>query len=144
MPSMRPAGRIGPFFLSIGYSACHWCHVMERESFEDERIASLLNRHFIAVKVDREELPDVDGLYMNAVQAMGQRGGWPLSVFLTPDLKPFFGGTYFPKPQFEYLLTELSRLWTAERAALIEQAKALHDFLLRPYPSAAEEGGARR
>jgi uncharacterized protein YyaL (SSP411 family) len=128
-----------PIFLSIGYSACHWCHVMERESFEDERIASLLNRHFIAVKVDREELPDVDGLYMNAVQAMGQRGGWPLSVFLTPDLKPFFGGTYFPKPQFEYLLTELSRLWTAERAALIEQAKALHDFLLRPYPSAAEE-----
>ncbi len=121
-----------PVFLSIGYSACHWCHVMERESFEDERVASLLNRHFIAVKVDREELPDVDGLYMNAVQAMGQRGGWPLSVFLTPELKPFFGGTYFPKPQFEYLLTELSRLWAGERAALIEQGEALHDFLRRP------------
>jgi uncharacterized protein YyaL (SSP411 family) len=124
-----------PVFLSIGYSACHWCHVMERESFEDERIASLLNRHFVAVKVDREEMPDVDGLYMNAVQAMGQRGGWPLSVFLTPDLRPFFGGTYFPKPQFEYLLTELARLWDGERHTLIEQAEALAGFLRRPYPA---------
>ena len=126
-----------PIFLSIGYSACHWCHVMERESFEDERVASLLNRHFVAIKVDREEMPDVDGLYMNAVQAMGQRGGWPLSVFLTPDLRPFFGGTYFPKPQFEYLLTELARLWNGERHALIEQAEALADFLRRPYPAGA-------
>ena len=85
-----------PIFLSIGYSACHWCHAMEKESFEDEEIARLLNEHFVSIKVDREERPDVDAIYMNAVQLMTGTGGWPLSVFLTPDLKPFFGGTYFP------------------------------------------------
>ncbi|MEK7329456.1 MAG: thioredoxin domain-containing protein, partial [Candidatus Eisenbacteria bacterium] len=81
-----------PIFLSIGYSTCHWCHVMERESFEDDSIAELLNRHFVAIKVDREERPDVDRLYMTAMQAMGMGGGWPLNAFLTPDLEPFFGG----------------------------------------------------
>lgn len=90
----RQSGR--PVFLSIGYSTCHWCHVMEEESFEDPEIARVLNEHFIAIKVDREERPDVDGVYMAAVQAMTGRGGWPMSVFLTPDRKPFFGGTYFP------------------------------------------------
>ena len=86
-----------PIFLSIGYSACHWCHVMEHESFENEAIAAIMNEHFINIKVDREERPDVDDIYMTAVQAMTGRGGWPMSVFLTPDLKPFYGGTYFPR-----------------------------------------------
>jgi len=85
-----------PIFLSIGYSACHWCHVMERESFEDTATAKILNEHFISIKVDREERPDLDNIYMNAVQLMTHRGGWPMTVFLTPDLEPFYGGTYFP------------------------------------------------
>jgi uncharacterized protein YyaL (SSP411 family) len=84
-----------PLFVSIGYSSCHWCHVMERESFEDEATAAILNEHFIAIKVDREERPDIDAIYMTAVQAMTGSGGWPLNVFLTPELKPFYGGTYF-------------------------------------------------
>src|SRR5512135_2494944 len=83
-------------FLSIGYSTCHWCHVMERESFEDADIATYLNEHFVSIKVDREERPDVDKIYMTFVQATTGRGGWPLNAFLTPELKPFFGGTYFP------------------------------------------------
>ncbi|MBT7256171.1 MAG: thioredoxin domain-containing protein, partial [Planctomycetaceae bacterium] len=83
-------------FLSIGYSSCHWCHVMERESFEDKEIADFLNKHYVCIKVDREERPDVDQVYMAAVQVLTQRGGWPMSVFLTPDSKPFTGGSYFP------------------------------------------------
>jgi uncharacterized protein YyaL (SSP411 family) len=90
-----------PIFLSIGYSSCHWCHVMERESFSDSKVADFLNQHFVSIKVDREERPDLDHLYMTAVQAMSGSGGWPLNVFLTPDLKPFFGGTYFP-PDHRY------------------------------------------
>ncbi len=99
-----------PVFLSIGYSTCHWCHVMERESFEDAGTAAILNDHFIAIKVDREERPDVDETYMKAVQMMTGSGGWPLSVFLTPDGKPFYGGTYFPptsmygRPSFQQVL----------------------------------------
>ena len=85
-----------PILLSIGYSTCHWCHVMERESFENEEIARIMNDHFVCVKLDREERPDVDKVYMTAVQAMAGQGGWPLNVFLTPELEPFFGGTYFP------------------------------------------------
>src|SRR3974390_2498453 len=85
-----------PIFLSIGYSACHWCHVMAHESFEDAGVAELLNREFVCIKVDREERPDLDQIYMEAVQAMTGQGGWPMSVFLTPDEKPFFGGTYWP------------------------------------------------
>jgi len=85
-----------PILLSVGYSACHWCHVMERESFENDEIAALMNRLFVSIKVDREERPDVDRLYMTAMQAMGMGGGWPLNAFLTPDLEPFYGGTYFP------------------------------------------------
>ncbi len=100
-----------PIFLSIGYSACHWCHVMEHESFEDPKIGQLLNEHFVSIKVDREERPDLDQIYMTAVQMLTQQGGWPMSVFLTPDLKPFYGGTYFPpddrygRPAFEHVLT---------------------------------------
>ncbi|MCZ6621520.1 MAG: thioredoxin domain-containing protein, partial [Deltaproteobacteria bacterium] len=85
-----------PILLSIGYSACHWCHVMEHESFENEEIAALMNEYFVSVKVDREERPDLDEIYMNAVQMLTGRGGWPMTVFLTPEGKPFFGGTYFP------------------------------------------------
>ena len=85
-----------PILLSIGYSACHWCHVMERESFEDEKIAALMNEFFINIKVDREERPDLDAVYMQAVMMMAGSGGWPMTVFLTPDLEPFYGGTYFP------------------------------------------------
>ena len=85
-----------PILLSIGYSACHWCHVMERESFEDPQIAGIMNEHYVSIKVDREERPDLDSLYMNAVQALTGSGGWPMTVFLTPDGKPFYGGTYFP------------------------------------------------
>jgi len=85
-----------PILLSIGYSACHWCHVMERESFESEEIAALMNDNFVNIKVDREERPDLDEIYMNAVQILTGRGGWPMTVFLTPEGKPFFGGTYFP------------------------------------------------
>ena len=85
-----------PIFLSIGYSTCYWCHVMERESFEDEEIAAYINRHYIPIKVDREERPDLDDVYMRAVQMLTGRGGWPMTVLLTPEKRPFFGGTYFP------------------------------------------------
>src|SRR6184192_2790575 len=110
-----------PILLSIGYSTCHWCHVMERESFENEEIAKLINDNFIAIKVDREERPDVDRTYMFFVQATTGSGGWPMSVFLTPGLKPFYGGTYFPptsrwgRPGFPDLLAELARVWREER-----------------------------
>ncbi|HSM33743.1 MAG TPA: thioredoxin domain-containing protein [Anaerolineae bacterium] len=110
-----------PIFLSIGYAACHWCHVMERESFEDEQAAADLNASFVAIKVDREERPDLDSIYMNAVQAMTRQGGWPMSVFLTPDGRPFYGGTYFPDeprhglPSFRQLLARIAELWASQR-----------------------------
>jgi uncharacterized protein len=116
-----------PIFLSIGYSTCHWCHVMEHESFENADIASLLNQDFVSIKVDREERPDVDRVYMSFVQATTGSGGWPMSVFLTPDLKPFYGGTYFPpssrwgRPGFAELLGELARVWKHDRPR-VEQA----------------------
>src|SRR5690242_4191203 len=107
-----------PIFLSVGYSTCHWCHVMERESFENETVAKFLNDNFISIKVDREERPDVDKIYMTFVQATTGQGGWPLTAFLTPDLKPFFGGTYFPpasqygRPGFLSLLQQIQQLWS--------------------------------
>jgi uncharacterized protein YyaL (SSP411 family) len=110
-----------PIFLSIGYSACHWCHVMEHESFQDPETARILNEHFVSIKVDREERPDLDQIYMAAVQAMTGQGGWPMSVFLTPDLKPFYGGTYFPpedrfgRPSFKRLLQSLADAWQSQR-----------------------------
>ena len=85
-----------PILVSIGYSACHWCHVMERESFEHDDVAAIMNEHFINIKIDREERPDIDQIYMDAVQVLTGQGGWPLNMFLTPDAKPFYGGTYFP------------------------------------------------
>lgn len=114
-----------PIFLSIGYSTCHWCHVMERESFESEEMAAVLNRHFVPVKVDREERPDVDRIYMTFVQATTGGGGWPMSVWLTPDLKPFYGGTYFPpesrwgRPGFRVILEQLALAWSTDRAELV-------------------------
>src|SRR5947208_14488726 len=111
-----------PILLSIGYSTCHWCHVMERESFENEKIAKLMNDWFVCIKVDREERPDVDRAYMLFVEATTGSGGWPMTVFLTPDLKPFFGGTYFPptsrwgRPGFADLLGELARVWKEDRS----------------------------
>ena len=123
----RMTGR--PIFLSIGYSTCHWCHVMERESFENEEIAAYLNANFVSVKVDREERPDVDGVYMDAVQAMNQRGGWPLSAWLLPDGKPFFGGTYFPPEHFKKLLTRIVEVWKEQRPLLEQQAGKLTEHL---------------
>jgi uncharacterized protein YyaL (SSP411 family) len=117
-----------PIFLSIGYSTCHWCHVMAHESFEDPDVAAVLNRDFVSIKVDREERPDVDRVYMMFVQATTGAGGWPMSVWLTPDLKPFFGGTYFPptsrwgRPGFVEVLEQLAQGWKAERQELIQSA----------------------
>src|SRR6056297_2243161 len=110
-----------PVFLSVGYSTCHWCHVMERESFEAEEIAEILNEHFVPIKVDREERPDVDEIYMTATQLLTGRGGWPNSVWLTPDRRPWYAGTYFPResrggmPGFGELLTQLSEVWEKQR-----------------------------
>lgn len=120
--------------ISIGYSACHWCHVMEHESFENEAVAALMNQHFVCIKVDREERPDVDQIYMEAVQLLSGRGGWPLNCFALPDGKPVWGGTYFPPKQWAELLNTLSQLYTSERSKIIAQAEQLtqgirqHDF----------------
>ncbi|NLE43565.1 MAG: thioredoxin domain-containing protein [Chloroflexi bacterium] len=120
-----------PIFLSIGYSACHWCHVMAHESFEDERIASILNQHFVSIKVDREERPDLDQIYMAAVQAMAGSGGWPMSVFLTPEGVPFYGGTYFPPvprygmPSFTQVLGAVIEAWQSRREDLVASGNSL-------------------
>jgi uncharacterized protein len=117
-----------PIFLSVGYSTCHWCHVMERESFENEAIADLLNEHFVSIKVDREERPDIDSIYMTYVQATTGGGGWPLNVWLTPELKPFFGGTYFPpedrwgRPGLPSMLERIATAWREERSAVESSA----------------------
>ncbi len=117
-----------PIFLSIGYSTCHWCHVMERESFESDALAAILNRWFVPVKVDREERPDVDRIYMTFVQASTGGGGWPMSVFLTPELKPFFGGTYFPpdnrygRPGFGAILERIAEAWRTDRARIVQSS----------------------
>lgn len=121
-----------PIFLSIGYSTCHWCHVMERESFESEEIAKFLNEHFVSIKVDREERPDVDKIYMTFVQATTGSGGWPLNVFITPDLKPFFGGTYFPpdsrhgRGSFLQVLQQVSSVWETRRSEISSSADEIH------------------
>ncbi len=124
-----------PIFLSIGYSACHWCHVMERESFENTEVAEVLNAHFISVKVDREERPDLDEIYMTAVQMLTGSGGWPLTLFLTPDLKPFFGGTYFPpedhygRPGFKRLLERIVEVWRENPEGVLRNAEELTSML---------------
>ena len=125
-----------PIFLSIGYSTCHWCHVMERESFEDETVAQLMNENFVCIKLDREERPDIDGIYMKFVQATNNgQGGWPMSVFLTPDLKPFFGGTYFPpqdgygRPGFSTLLRSISHAWENDQDGIRSASENAAKFL---------------
>ncbi|MBN1165479.1 MAG: thioredoxin domain-containing protein [Candidatus Krumholzibacteriota bacterium] len=125
-----------PIFLSIGYSACHWCHVMEKESFRNERIAGILNEHFISIKVDREERPDIDALYLDALRLMGISGGWPLSVFITPDAKPFYGGTYFPprrkygRPGFEELLQTISGSWKDKQGDVTRFAQQISNRIV--------------
>ena len=120
-----------PILLSVGYSACHWCHVMERESFENEAIAAIMNREYVCIKVDREERPDVDAIYMSAVQLMTGQGGWPMTVFMTPDGKPFFGGTYFPpedmygRPGFPRILEAVATAWQTERLGIESQSDTI-------------------
>jgi uncharacterized protein YyaL (SSP411 family) len=128
-----------PIFLSVGYSACHWCHVMEHESFEDESTAALMNAHYVCIKVDREERPDLDTIYMNALHVLTREGGgWPLSVFLTPDLTPFFAGTYYPpddryaahgRPSFKRLLVEIHNAWRERRDRITEIGKSVTEYL---------------
>ncbi|MGB2716413.1 MAG: thioredoxin domain-containing protein [Vicinamibacterales bacterium] len=135
-----------PIFLSIGYSTCHWCHVMEHESFENAAIAGMLNSAFVSIKVDREERPDVDRVYMAFVQSTTGAGGWPMSVFLTPDLKPFYGGTYFPptsrwgRPGFTDLLNELARVWKEDRPRVEQAAGELFDRLRLATSSRRRDG----
>jgi len=132
-----------PIFLSVGYSTCHWCHVMEHESFENQAVSSVLNQHFVAIKVDREERPDIDRVYMAFVQATTGSGGWPMSVWLTPDLKPFHGGTYFPpssrwgRPGFIDILQEIARVWRADRPKVAQSAESMTMQLRRVQRAAA-------
>jgi uncharacterized protein YyaL (SSP411 family) len=138
----KAAAENKPIFLSIGYSTCHWCHVMEHESFEQHAVAAVLNDHFVSIKVDREERPDVDRVYMSFVQATTGSGGWPMSVWLTPELKPFYGGTYFPpssrwgRPGFVDVLQEIARVWNAERDKVIESADSITRRLQSVEPKA--------
>jgi len=125
------AERQVPVFLSVGYAACHWCHVMAHESFEDQQTASMINEHFVAIKVDREERPDVDAVYMQATQALTGQGGWPMSVFLTPDRKPFYAGTYFPPtprhglPSFQQVLQAITAAWRDRQAEILDSASEI-------------------
>jgi uncharacterized protein len=136
-----------PILLSIGYSACHWCHVMAHESFEDPETARIMNELFVNVKVDREERPDVDAIYMNATQAMTGRGGWPMTVFLDPDRRPFYAGTYFPAvgrhgmPSFRQLMTAIAEAWNERRSELGEQAQRLTEAIRQPTPAGKETPG---
>ncbi len=137
-----------PIFLSIGYAACHWCHVMAHESFEDPQIAKILNENFISIKVDREERPDLDDIYMQAVVMMTGRGGWPMSVFLTPDLKPFYGGTYFPPtprygmPSFKQVLTSVMDAWENRSSDIQENAEKITGSIQSQFESRPSGEGA--
>ncbi|MBE0694293.1 MAG: thioredoxin domain-containing protein, partial [Aquamicrobium sp.] len=124
-----------PILLSVGYAACHWCHVMAHESFEDDAVAAVMNRLFVNIKVDREERPDIDQIYMAALTAMGEQSGWPLTMFLTPEARPFWGGTYFPRearygrPGFIQVLEAVARTWEERRSELDRSASALSDHV---------------
>ena len=135
-----------PIFLSIGYSTCHWCHVMEHESFEDSTVAELMNNNFINVKVDREERPDIDNIYMTVCQMMTGSGGWPLTIVMTPDKRPFFAGTYFPKEsRFQRigmldLVPRLGKMWREERDKILESANEVVSHLQSSFsPSGTEQ-----
>ena len=131
-----------PIFLSIGYSTCHWCHVMAHESFENEEVAELLNKYFISIKVDREEMPEVDHLYMSVCQAITGRGGWPLTIAMTHQKEPFFAGTYFPKnqlgqrPGMLQIIPSLANAWSTKQIEINESIKNIHDYLTRINASA--------
>ncbi|HWE62416.1 MAG TPA: DUF255 domain-containing protein, partial [Chloroflexota bacterium] len=134
-----------PILLSIGYSACHWCHVMEHESFEDPETANLMNRLYVPIKVDREERPDLDAIYMEAVQRLTGQGGWPMTMFLTPDGRPFYGGTYFPPddrhglPGFRRVLTAVADAYHGRRTEIEQQARELTASLLEGIPAHAAD-----
>ena len=144
----KARGEDKPIFLSIGYSTCHWCHVMAHESFEDERAAAILNEHFVCIKVDREERPDVDRMYMTFVQATTGSGGWPLSVWLTPELKPFLGGTYFPPVErygrkgFPEVLVAIADAWREQPAQILEQGERVLEALRQQVNSPTPVGAA--
>lgn len=131
-----------PILLSIGYSSCHWCHVMAHESFENDTIADIMNEHFVNIKLDREERPDIDQIYMDAVQVMGLNGGWPLNVFLFPDQKPFYGGTYFPPQNWKKLLEAVSKAYEADKEKLYESALNFTKSLNQREAEALGLGGA--
>src|SRR5471032_1086649 len=139
-----------PVLLSVGYSTCHWCHVMAHESFENAEVAALLNAHFVPVKVDREERPDVDRVYMTYVQALTSHGGWPLSAWLTPELKPFHGGTYFPpedrhgRPGFPSILRTIAAGWANDREKLVAEADRVTTTLREHAASPASAGDPAR
>ena len=136
-----------PILLSVGYAACHWCHVMAHESFENPDIAALMNQHFVNIKVDREERPDIDAIYMNALHLMGEHGGWPLTMFLTPDGEPFWGGTYFPpeprwgRPSFPQVLHSIAASYRDKREDVAKNVAALREGLRKL--SDPESGGAQ-
>ena len=136
-----------PIFLSIGYAACHWCHVMAHESFEDPATAALMNAHFVNIKVDREERPDLDSIYMAATTALSGSGGWPMSVFLTPELQPFFAGTYFPPvrrhnlPAFQDVLTSIARAWRERRTEILSISSQVQEQLQSPGYLGRRRGG---
>ena len=125
------ASRDVPILLSIGYAACHWCHVMAHESFEDDEVAEAMNADFVCVKVDREERPDLDAVYMTATVALTGHGGWPMTCFLTPDGRPFFCGTYYPKPAFTELLSAVTRTWRTRRDEVEEAGDQIASELRR-------------
>jgi uncharacterized protein YyaL (SSP411 family) len=137
-----------PIFLSIGYSTCHWCHVMAHESFEDTEIAAILNENFISIKVDKEERPDIDSIYMSVCQTLTGSGGWPTTIFMTPEQKPFFAGTYFPKNSrwgsigFQDLLETIADKWKHERAALLTSANQILGILKKEEPSKKKEANS--
>ena len=123
-----------PVFVSIGYSTCHWCHVMAHESFENPDIAEYLNKNYVSVKVDREERPDIDQVYMRACQAVTGSGGWPMSIFMLPDKRPFFAGTYFPPQQFLQILRALHSSWQSDSGLIEESAEQIKDIVNRMFP----------
>ena len=139
-----------PILLSIGYAACHWCHVMAHESFEDPETARLMNELFVNIKVDREERPDIDHIYMSALHALGQQGGWPLTMFLTSDGKPMFGGTYWPpeprwgRPSFRQVLQSVDATWRTRRGEMESRGLTLADHLAKLSESNAGAGVAPR
>src|SRR5918996_1478751 len=138
-----------PILLSIGYAACHWCHVMERESFEDGSTAALMNEHFVCIKVDREERPDLDAIYMDAVQAMTGQGGWPMTVFLTPEGTPFYAGTYYPKvdrpgmPGFRRVLAAVADAWASRRDDVRRQGDQVVQVLAAQAGALGGDGDAQ-